>query len=919
MSYKDLRHFIDRSELADFDLVPSPTWIFDLGNYKFWWCNQAGLKFWGVKTVQDMIDKDMSGDSEGTRQRMEQVYDKAATLGESTESWTTYPNGEPKTVYMRQRALLLGKEKSQGIMAFISEEVDLGKEPENMLLVEATRYTSVIISIFTKEGELMRQNPSASGVYGQERTDPNQELPLFVRRFHDVNEGITIFEKAKRVENTHGDFMMNTKRGPRKHTVDVRVTRNPLTGENTYIITEDDLTERVRMEAELRTAKEKAEKSDMAKSQFLANMSHEIRTPMNAIIGLSHLASKTDLTPQQSDYLRKIDVSAKNLLGIINDILDFSKIEAKKMELENVDFALNDNFENLSNLVSLSAEQKGIELLFDISPDVPMTLKGDPLRLGQILLNLTSNAIKFTEVGEVIVSTNVVEKGDTHVMLEFNVSDSGIGLSNEQIANLFQAFNQADNSNTRKYGGTGLGLTISKQLVEMMEGQIGVTSAPNEGSTFTFTAKFGYEEVETADKKALSRDMYSMKVLVVDDSKASREILQTMLTHMSFDAHVVESGLDAIAEIEKAISLGSPYEFVVMDWKMPHQDGLQTAQQIFKNRQSVFLPKIIMVSGQAGKAASLNLEDTPIDVFLQKPVSQSSLFDAIMISFGQEILLDRPRRKKTMDSPAKLELAGTRILLCDDNEINRQVGQEILQGAGILVDMAENGKEASDMVLNEADTEYYDAILMDIQMPEMDGYEATGVIRADARFEDLPIIAMTAHAMRSEHNKCISAGMNDHLTKPVEPDHLFETLAQWVKTRPKKAKPFERPEPVAPKPKDRKILPPTMAGIDLDGGLERLGGNSALYRELLEIFKRDRANLVNEIKQSLKEKDQDNARMIAHSIKGVAGAIAANDIFEASRELEDALARGKTDVSKIIADLEDAYKVVLDSITQLNG
>ncbi|WP_417788689.1 response regulator [Terasakiella pusilla] len=918
MPKHDLRHFMDRAELADFDLIPTPTWIFDLGNYRFWWCNKAAFKFWGVSSVQDMIDKDMTGDSDGTRRRMEQVWEKAATLGESNESWTTYPNGEPKTVYMRHRSVYLGENKSEGILAFISEEVDLGKEPENLLLVDATRYTSVNISIFTPEGLLMRQNPAAADVYGQEAIGTKEGLPLFVRRFHDEHQGMAILEKAKAQENSHGDFMMNTRFGPRKHAVDVRVTRNPLTGEFNYIVTEDDLTERDRMETELRLAKEKAEQSDKAKSQFLANMSHEIRTPMNAIIGLSHLASKTDLNPQQKDYLRKIDVSAKNLLGIINDILDFSKIEAKKMELEKVEFDLNENFETLVNLVGLSAEQKGLELLFNVSPDVPKDLIGDPLRLGQILLNLTSNAVKFTQEGEVIVSTELVEKTDQDVTLEFNVADSGIGLSDEQIGNLFQAFNQADNSNTRKYGGTGLGLTISKELVEMMGGNVSVTSQPGQGSTFTFTAKFGYIENQQASKKVVSRDMYSMKVLVVDDSRASRDIMTAMLNHLSFDVYAVGSGLDAVAEIEKAISLGSPYEFIVMDWKMPHMDGLQTAQQIFKNRQSIFLPKIIMVSGQARAAKKEKTDDTPVDLFLQKPVNPSSLFDAIMTSFGQEVVRERPRKRENSENPIKLELAGSRILLCDDNEINRQVGQEILQSAGILVDMAENGKEASDMILKEANTQYYDAILMDIQMPEMDGYEATGVIRSDARFKQLPIIAMTAHAMRSEHNKCLAAGMNDHLTKPVEPDQLFETLAKWIKASAHKTE--RATDTVLPNPHqhDPNLLPVKMDGIDLEGGLDRLGGNSKLYRELLEIFRRDRSGLVGEIKQALNDNDIENARMLSHSIKGVAGAIAANDIFVASRDLEEALIRGKTEVAPIIDQLEKAYDTVLNAINQLS-
>lgn len=916
MPKHELKHFLDRSELADFELVPTPTWIFDLGNYKFWWSNEAGLEFWGVNSVQDMLDKDMTSDSEGTRRRMEQVFDKAATLGKSTESWTTYPNGVPKTVFMYQRSLWLGEEKSPGIMAFISEEVDLGLEPENMLLVEATRYTSVIISIFTPDGEMMRQNPAASDVYGQETSSLETDIPLFVRRFANPEEGQSILQKAKNNEGTHGDFMMLTKFGPRKHAVDIRVTRNPLTGEFTYIVTEDDLTERVLMEEELRQAKDKAEQSDKAKSQFLANMSHEIRTPMNAIIGLSHLASKTDLNDQQRDYLRKIDVSAKNLLGIINDILDFSKIEANKMELEKVDFDLEDNFENLGNVTGLSAEQKGLELLFAIDSDVPTSLIGDPLRLGQILLNLTSNAIKFTTRGEVVVTAHLVEKNEEDVTLLFKVKDSGIGLSDDQIAKLFKAFNQADNSNTRKYGGTGLGLTISKQLTEMMGGTISVTSQPDQGSTFQFTAKFGYKDIKKSSTRGLSRDMYSMKVLVVDDSRASREIMRTMLEQMSFRVSCVASGKEAVQEVEKAISLGSPYEFIIMDWKMPELDGLQAARHIFENRQSVFLPKIIIVSGQAGKAATLKLDNTPIDAFLQKPVGPSSLFDAIMRALGQEILLDRPKRKK-LDDTQKHELAGTRILLCDDNEINRQVGREILQGAGILVDMAENGKQASDMVLNEPDPLYYDAVLMDIQMPEMDGYEATGVIRSDARYKELPVIAMTAHAMQSEHNKCLEAGMDDHLTKPVEPDHMFATLAKWIKPRKNKrtqATPVATPDQA---PEDVSCLPVALAGIDLDKGLERLGGNASLYRELLMIFKRDRSDLVKDIKVALKDKDHDNARMIAHSIKGVAGAIAADTIFDTSRELEEAIARQSTDLTPLVAELEKAYNEVLSAISNL--
>jgi len=411
-----------------------------------------------------------------------------------------------------------------------------------------------------------------------------------------------------------------------------------------------------------------------------------------------------------------------------------------------------------------------------------------------------------------------------------------------------------------------------------------------------------------------------MKILVVDDSNASREILETLLTSMSFQVDTVSNGLDAIAEIEKGISKGFPYEFVIIDWLMPEMDGLKTAQQIFKNRQSVFMPKIIMVSGQANKAIKQVEATDYLDTFLQKPVNQSTLFDAIMRGLGKEVVLEHTKHKHSDHST--YELAGTRILLCDDNEINRQVGQEILEGAGVLVDVFENGKQASDALINEVDAEYYDAVLMDIQMPEMDGYEATGVIRADARYQNLPIIAMTAHAMQSEHNKCIDCGMNDHLTKPVDPKDLFETLVKWIKPKQKhKTRQVQKTQKTKHKSShnNRNLLPDTMKGLDLVKGLERLSGNAKLYRELLSIFKKDRSHLIDDLEQAIKNHDLVAAAMVTHSIKGVSGAISAHVVFKLSLKLEEAINNGKpAQLNEFLSPLVAAYNDVLDSIRKLD-
>ncbi len=676
----------------------------------------------------------------------------------------------------------------------------------------------------------------------------------------------------------------------------------------------------------MREAKELAEEATRLKSHFLANMSHEIRTPMNAIIGMSHLALNSGLNQKQRHYVEKVDSAARNLLGIINDILDFSKIEAGKLQFERTEFCLDDVLENLSDMAALRAQEKGLELLFDVAANVPPDLIGDPLRLGQVLINLVGNAIKFTDRGEITLSIRLAQThtlptttqahaiDDPHasttasatsaVCLLFEVSDTGVGLSDEQCKKLFNPFAQADASTTRKYGGTGLGLTICKRLVELMGGEMNVTSTMGSGSTFYFTAHFGRQDTQR-EKNALEADIGSLSVLVVDDNARAREILQSMLTAQKFHSHVVDSGKAALAALRQAQREGQPYGLVLMDWMMPGQDGLSAIRQIRSDPELRDTPSFVMVTAYSRDELLADAKDTRIDGLLVKPVSPSSLLDGILGALGKEVLTHgRKQQRHTANRQAERSMAGAYLLLVEDNLVNQELALDILQSANIVVDVANNGLEAIQM-LEKND---YDGVLMDCQMPVLDGYEATRRIRAEERYANLPILAMTANAMSGDKALCLAAGMNDHIVKPIDVNQLFITMARWITPRQINQQGETSTDDEANEKSEANLsddqeqtvddalydefnsaVSLDRGHIDLARGLRFMAGSKKLMVKLLTRFGETQYDLVERLKALIAAGDLETALREAHSAKGLAGNIGAQGLQKLAGEVELAI------------------------------
>lgn len=779
-------------------------------------------------------------------------------------------------------------------------------------------FDSVVDGILTvgPDGIIRQWSPAAERIFGHGADDAlGASLSLLILE-PDVSE---VADRLRRYDEFPTNVVDSAREavGRRKDgtvfPVELSVSRVAAGDEPLFTVIIRDISERKYAEEQLIAARKQADSANDAKSMFLANMSHEIRTPINAIIGMAHLVARTELVPRQRDFVQKIQWSSRHLLAIVNDILDFSKIEAGHLVVEKAEFDLEDTLASVADVVSERASAKGLEVVFDVGSDLRTQVVGDSLRLGQILINFANNAIKFTEQGEIDIAVRQTGETETSVELTFSVKDTGIGISQEQQAKLFQSFQQADLGITRRYGGTGLGLAISKRLAELMGGRVGVESEPGKGSMFWAAIWLG-KGTERKRRPVLSAELRSKRLLVVDDNTNARTAIVEMLKSNGFQVEAVSGGPGAIDAVQNSIGAARRYDVVFVDWRMPGMDGVETIRRI--RALTADPPTFVLVTAYGREEVLRLAEQAGLNEILVKPVNRSMLFDAAMRALGEErVAFDLP----DVEADARAKLRGLKVLVAEDNDMNQEVARELLASVGIEVDVANDGAAAI-ACLNE---ETYDLVLMDMQMPVMDGIEATRTIRRDPAHHDLPIIAMTANAMESDRQICLDVGMNDHIGKPVEPKELYAVLERWadrIATRTGEVLPAaEAAEMLERQGEADDVLQRLAPFLDVRGGFERALNRPDFYVSLLRSYASNQRDLAKQIRAALAAGNLAEATRHAHTGNGLAGQIGAETVRVAAEWLEGALRAGRPDdeIADGLTRLEDALNSVTSAIAAI--
>jgi PAS domain S-box-containing protein len=795
----------------------------------------------------------------------------------TTEIRNVLPDGRIVWEQWNSRAIFDQKDEIVEIQN-VGHDITELKQAQEQLALQSTALEAAAngIVITDRDGAIIWANQSISNLTGYSLNELTGKTPRVFKSGRMTRDFYTKLWDTITAGKVWKGEVVNRKKDGSFYMEEMVIT--PVSTEKgkitNFIAIKQDVTERKAMEDETRRAKEQAELANRAKSTFLANMSHEIRTPLNAISGLNYLLKRTGVNDIQRQYLDKMQSASKNLLDTINDVLDFSKIEAEKIEIENVTFSLDDVILDITDTEALKAHQKGIELIVSVNENIPERLEGDPIRLKQVLRNLTNNAVKFTEKGEVVIEIEKEKEEDETITLRFCVTDTGIGLTEEQIQNLFIPFQQADISTTRKYGGTGLGLAISKRIVELMRGEIYATSQIGQGSTFTFVVPFKKVPPKKNTEMFLLKEVINKKVLIVDSNTKSSQWLARLLKPTQ--AEITQVGdLETLHELLDPARNEKPFDVVLVNNNVKgfrRMSDLAGIKQHFPNGEV----KVIHLTDTIQFAQQLpETKGKSVDAILIKPINASQLYDTWLNLFAagkhpEEI----GRRTKKKDVVHGKSLRELRILLVEDNEINQDVIGELLRQSGAIVAIAANGAEAVAMIKEKP----FDLVLMDVQMPVMDGFKATSEIRKDNRFTELPIIALTANAQTDEKRQAKQAGMNDYITKPIEPKLLFNVIAHWTHN--------EMPEPQAPPEDEMPEL--RIKGVDTDAALRRLNNDEDAYLQLLEKFIHNHKPDLKEIAALLDRQSWEEIRLKAHAVRGAALNLGVGDLGEALKQVEQA-------------------------------